>query len=96
MPRNGTYAPDRIREFLNRFPELSQRDRELVRNVLQKATSIQLAQLLTDRDRHPTLEAIRNEHRQEQAGTGSDPVLVAFAILGAIAVLATIWVVLQW
>lgn len=85
-------APDRIGDILRKYPELSDDDRELVRKVLQKATYLELARLLADREIHAASNAVR----QDRQKPGSDPALIAFAILALIAVATLACVILQW
>ena len=86
---------DQVGDHLEQYEELAQDDRQVMRNLLRKATYLELARLLADKEMAPALDAIRNE-QHVKIGRVLEPRLIASAILAIIALAAVTCAILEW
>lgn len=84
-----------VGDYLERYQELAEDDRQAVRNLLRKATYLELARLLSDKEIAPALDAVRAE-RPARTGGLLEPGLVALGILAVIALVAAACAILEW
>lgn len=87
--------PDQIGDYLERYQDLREEDRQLVRNLLRKATYLELARLLADKEMALALDAVGNERRSKISRL-LEPGLVAFMFLAIIALVAATCAILEW